>query len=54
MPVLGEMNVEVNYGSQISKLTLTVVEGSGPSLFWKRLARTVAFRLENYWPCHAE
>ena len=27
------MNVEVNYGSQISILTLTVVEGSGPSLF---------------------
>ena len=33
MPVLGEMNVEVEYGSQISILTLTEVEGSGPSLF---------------------
>ena len=33
MPVLGEMNVEVKYGSQILILTLTVIEGSGPSLF---------------------
>ena len=33
IPALGEMNVEVKYGSQISILTLTVVEGSGPSLF---------------------
>ena len=33
MPVLGEMNVEVKYGTQIATLTLTVVEGSGPSLF---------------------
>ena len=33
MPVLGEMNVEVKYGSQVSTLILTVIEGSGPSLF---------------------
>ena len=33
MPVLGEMNVEVKYGSQTAMLTLTVVEGLGPSFF---------------------
>ena len=33
MPVLGEMKVEVKYRSQTVTLTLTIVEGSGPSLF---------------------
>ena len=33
MPVAGEMNVVVKYGLQTADLTLTVVEGSGPSLF---------------------
>ena len=33
MPVVGEMSVEVKYGSQTSRLTLIVVEGTGPSLF---------------------
>lgn len=33
MPVAGEMNVVVKYGLQTENLTLTVVEGSGPSLF---------------------
>ena len=33
MPVAGEMNVDVKHGLQTANLTLTVVEGSGPSLF---------------------
>ena len=33
MPVAGEMNVVVKYGLQTANLILTVVEGSGPSLF---------------------
>ena len=33
MPVAGEMNVVTKYGSQTADLTLTVLEGSGPSLF---------------------
>ena len=33
MPVLDEMKVEVKYRSQTVMLTLTIVEGSGPSLF---------------------
>ena len=33
MPVAGEMNVVVKYGLQTVDLTLTVIEGSGPSLF---------------------
>lgn len=32
IPVFCEMNVEVKYGSQLSTLTLTVVEGHGPNL----------------------
>ena len=33
MPVAGEINVVIKYDSQTADLTLTVVEGSGPSLF---------------------
>ena len=33
MPVAGEIDVEVQYGSQVCILSLTVVEGSWPSLF---------------------
>ena len=33
MPVAGEIDVEVQYGSQVCTLFLTVVESSGPSLF---------------------
>ena len=40
MPVSGELDVEVHYGSQICTLSLTVVEGSGPSL------------LGRDWLCH--
>ena len=32
MPVSGELDVEVHYGSQVCSLSLTVVEGAGPSL----------------------
>ena len=32
MPVSGELDVEVHYGSQVCTLSLTVVEGAGPSL----------------------
>ena len=33
MPVAGEIDVEIQYGSQVCTFSLTVVEGSGPSLF---------------------
>ena len=33
MPVVGEMEVKVRYGSQRDVLSLAVVEGDGPSLF---------------------
>ena len=39
MPIWEEINVEVKYGSQVSMLTLTIVEGSGPSLFGRGYLR---------------
>ena len=40
IPVVGELDVEVKYGSQVCTLSLTIVEGSGPSL------------LGRDWLCH--